>query len=158
MMLIHRSVNSDWLFNAQLGVLQADWFILGIDEKATLNIYIPCEGSSMVVGTTSLVFCAAGCSVGCCTVNPTVSTKSVVPPRISTKSVVPPSPFECVSSITDWVEGRIVAVWVDSSSVAVRVDFESSAAWAEVWLAVRVAARVGGATVNIEREVKFVLS
>ena len=31
------SVNSDWLFNTQSRVLQADWFILEINEKATLN-------------------------------------------------------------------------------------------------------------------------
>ena len=28
----------DWLFNTQSRVLQADWFILEINEKATLNI------------------------------------------------------------------------------------------------------------------------
>ena len=38
MMLIQHSVNSDWLFNSQSRVLQADWFILGINEKATLSI------------------------------------------------------------------------------------------------------------------------
>ena len=30
-------VISDWLFNTQSRVLQADWFILEINEKATLN-------------------------------------------------------------------------------------------------------------------------
>ena len=38
MMLIQHSVNSDWLFNTQSRVLQADWLILENDEKATLNI------------------------------------------------------------------------------------------------------------------------
>ena len=41
MMLIQHSVNSDWLFNTQSKVLQADWFILEINEKATLNINMP---------------------------------------------------------------------------------------------------------------------
>ena len=31
----------DWLFNTQSRVLQADWFILEINEKATLNINMP---------------------------------------------------------------------------------------------------------------------
>ena len=35
-MLIQHSVNYDWL--TQSRVLYADWFILGIDEKATFNI------------------------------------------------------------------------------------------------------------------------
>ena len=34
-------VDSDWLFNTQSRVLQADWFILEINEKATLNINMP---------------------------------------------------------------------------------------------------------------------
>ena len=38
MMLIQHSVNSDWLFDTQSRVLQADWLILENDEKATLNI------------------------------------------------------------------------------------------------------------------------
>ena len=37
-MLIQHSVNSDWLFNTQSRVLQTDWFILEINEKATRNI------------------------------------------------------------------------------------------------------------------------
>ena len=41
MTLIQHSVNSDWLFNTQSRVLQADWFILGINENATLNIHMP---------------------------------------------------------------------------------------------------------------------
>ena len=40
-MLIQHSVDSDWLFNTQSRVLQADWFILEINEMATLNIRIP---------------------------------------------------------------------------------------------------------------------
>ena len=32
---------SDWLFNTQSRVLQADWFILEINEEATLNINMP---------------------------------------------------------------------------------------------------------------------
>ena len=36
MMLIQPSVNSDWLFNTQSRVLQADWLILETNEKATL--------------------------------------------------------------------------------------------------------------------------
>ena len=41
MMLVQYSVNSDWLFNTQSRVLQADWFILEMNEKATLNINMP---------------------------------------------------------------------------------------------------------------------
>ena len=41
MMLIQHAVNSDWLCNTQSRVLQADWFILEINEKATLNINMP---------------------------------------------------------------------------------------------------------------------
>ena len=41
MMFIQHSVNSDWLLNTQSRVLQADWFILEINEKATLNIDMP---------------------------------------------------------------------------------------------------------------------
>ena len=37
MMLIQHSVNSDWLFNTQSRVLQADWSILENNEKAALN-------------------------------------------------------------------------------------------------------------------------
>ena len=39
--LILHSVNSDWLFNTQSRVLQADWLMLENDEKATLNINMP---------------------------------------------------------------------------------------------------------------------
>ena len=41
MMVIQHSVNSDWMFNTQSRVLQADWFILEINEKATLNFSMP---------------------------------------------------------------------------------------------------------------------
>ena len=41
MMLRQHSVNSDLLFNAQSRVVQADWFILEINEKATFNIKMP---------------------------------------------------------------------------------------------------------------------
>ena len=41
MMLIQHSVNSDWLFNTQSRVLQADWLMLEYKEKATLNILMP---------------------------------------------------------------------------------------------------------------------
>ena len=41
MMFIQHSVNSDWLFNTRTKVLHADWFILEINEKATLNITMP---------------------------------------------------------------------------------------------------------------------
>ena len=41
MMLLQHSVNSDWLFNIQSRVPQADWFILEMNEKATLNINMP---------------------------------------------------------------------------------------------------------------------
>ena len=41
MMLIQDSVKSDWLFNTQSGVLQADPFILEVHEKATMNINMP---------------------------------------------------------------------------------------------------------------------
>ena len=47
MMFIQHSVNSNWPFNTQSRVLQADWFILQINEKATLNINMPywvCNG------------------------------------------------------------------------------------------------------------------
>ena len=44
MMVIQHSVNSDWMFNTQSRVLQADWFILEIDEKATLNFGLSDEG------------------------------------------------------------------------------------------------------------------
>ena len=32
---------SDWMFNTQSRVLQADWLILEKNEKAILNIYMP---------------------------------------------------------------------------------------------------------------------
>ena len=38
---LQHSVNSYWLFNTQLRVLQADWFIWEINGKATLNINMP---------------------------------------------------------------------------------------------------------------------
>ena len=38
MMLIQLSVNSTWPFNTHSKVLQADWSILEIDEKVSLNI------------------------------------------------------------------------------------------------------------------------
>ena len=41
MMLVEHSVDSDWLFNTQSRVLQAYWFIMEINEKATLNINMP---------------------------------------------------------------------------------------------------------------------
>ena len=41
MMLVQHSVNSDWLFNTQSRVLQADWLILENNERATLNINMP---------------------------------------------------------------------------------------------------------------------
>ena len=34
---------SDWLFDTQSRVLQADWLILKNNEKATLNINMPCS-------------------------------------------------------------------------------------------------------------------
>ena len=40
-MVVQYSVNSDWLFNTQSRVLQANWFILEMNEKATLNINMP---------------------------------------------------------------------------------------------------------------------
>ena len=40
-MLMQYSVISDWLFNRQSKVLQAHWFILEIDEKATWSINMP---------------------------------------------------------------------------------------------------------------------
>ena len=39
-MHIQHSVESDWLFDTQSRVLQADWFILEINEEVTLNINI----------------------------------------------------------------------------------------------------------------------
>ena len=41
MMLTQHSIISDRLFNTQSRVLQADWFILKINENATLNINMP---------------------------------------------------------------------------------------------------------------------
>ena len=41
MMLRQHSVNSDWLLNTQSRVPQSDWFILEINEQATLNINMP---------------------------------------------------------------------------------------------------------------------
>ena len=41
MILTKHLVNSDWLFNTQPRVLQADWFILEINEKANLNMNMP---------------------------------------------------------------------------------------------------------------------
>ena len=41
MLIIQHSVNSDWPFNTQSKVLQADWFTMEIIEKATLNINMP---------------------------------------------------------------------------------------------------------------------
>ena len=41
MMLEQHSVKSDWLLNTQSRVLHADWFILEINEKATLNANMP---------------------------------------------------------------------------------------------------------------------
>ena len=40
-MLIQHSINSDWLFNTQSRVLQAERFIREIKERATLNINMP---------------------------------------------------------------------------------------------------------------------
>ena len=37
-MFIKHSVNSDWLFNNQSRVLQSDWSIMEINEKATLHM------------------------------------------------------------------------------------------------------------------------
>ena len=37
-MLTQHPINSDWLFNTQSKVVQVDWFISEINEKATLNI------------------------------------------------------------------------------------------------------------------------
>ena len=41
MMLIQYLFDSDWLFNTQSRVLQADWLILENNEKVTLNINMP---------------------------------------------------------------------------------------------------------------------
>mgnify|MGYP001803059933 FL=1 len=41
MILGQHSVRSDWQFNTQLRVLQADWLISENNEKATLNINMP---------------------------------------------------------------------------------------------------------------------
>ena len=41
MMDLNTQSKSDWLFNTQSRVLQADWLIFGNNEKATLNINIP---------------------------------------------------------------------------------------------------------------------
>ena len=38
MTLIKQSVDSDWLFNIQSRVLQADWFLLGNNGKAIFKI------------------------------------------------------------------------------------------------------------------------
>lgn len=47
MMLIN-AYDADWLFNTQLKVLQACWFILDNNVKASLNIIMPywmCSGN-----------------------------------------------------------------------------------------------------------------
>ena len=49
MMLMQQSVNSDWLFNTQSRVQQADWFMFGINAKATLNININIEEPRMKI-------------------------------------------------------------------------------------------------------------
>ena len=41
MMLIKQPVDSDWLFNTQSRVLQADWFLLENNGKAIFKINIP---------------------------------------------------------------------------------------------------------------------
>ena len=41
MMLIQHSVDPDLIFNTQSRELQAEWFILEIYEKATLNFNMP---------------------------------------------------------------------------------------------------------------------
>ena len=56
MMLIQHSVNSDWLFNTQSRVLQADWFILKINKKATLNFHMSYWHASVGVHTTKVLF------------------------------------------------------------------------------------------------------
>ena len=48
MMLMQQSVNSDWLFNTQSRVQQADWFIFENIDKATLNININIEERTKV--------------------------------------------------------------------------------------------------------------
>ena len=74
----------------------------------------------MVVDTTTLIFCAVGCSVDCCPVNSTISPKSTVVPSPPTAlSPVTLSSFEGVSSVTDWVECCVVAACVEGSSVAI---------------------------------------
>ena len=40
-MLMQHFVRSDWLFNTQSRVLQADWIILENNGKATLKITMP---------------------------------------------------------------------------------------------------------------------
>ena len=44
MMLLQYSVSSDWLFNAQSRVLQADWYIFELNLKAALNFNMPYYG------------------------------------------------------------------------------------------------------------------
>ena len=63
MVLIEHSVISDWLFNTQSRVQQADWFILDINEKATLNIKMPwlfinntCEQPFLISASTNTSF------------------------------------------------------------------------------------------------------
>ena len=52
--VIKHSLNSDLLLTTQSRVMQADWFILEINEKATLNINIPyskSEGCIVIIDT-----------------------------------------------------------------------------------------------------------
>ena len=49
MMLIQHSVNSDWRFNTQSRLLQADWLI---GEKATLNDNMPYKQTCSIHKTT----------------------------------------------------------------------------------------------------------
>ena len=38
MILLQHSVNSDWLFNPRSRVLQTDWFLLEINDRATSSV------------------------------------------------------------------------------------------------------------------------
>ena len=67
MVLKQHSVISDWLFNTQSKILQAaDWSILDINEKATLNINISFQAGSLLPVLGDPMNCRSGGRVLCC--------------------------------------------------------------------------------------------
>ena len=57
--IIYSQLKSDWLFNTQSNVLQADWLIVESKEKATLNINMPsvsCINMSLYISFKQISF------------------------------------------------------------------------------------------------------